>query len=49
MSISTDSKISVKEYNTISKGKNFEIEIKKMYHLKTTTVPVIIGALGMIK
>ena len=26
-----------------------KIEIKKMWHLKTTTMPVIIGALGMIK
>ena len=28
---------------------DLEIEIKKMLHLKTTIVPVIVGALGMIK
>ena len=26
-----------------------EIEIDKIWHLKTTTVPVIMGAQGMIK
>ena len=29
--------------------KDLEIEIEKMWHLKTTTVPIITGALGMIK
>ena len=33
---------------TVSKYKDLEIEIEKMY-LITTTVPVIMGALGMIK
>ena len=41
-------KISVKKY-MISKYKHIEIEIEKIWHLKTTTVPVLVGALGMIK
>ena len=41
--------ISLKEVNEISKYKNLQIEIEKMWYLKTTTVPVIEGALGMIK
>ena len=42
-------KISVKGYNKISKFKDQEMESEKIWHLKTTTVPVIMGALGMIK
>ena len=47
MSVPTN--ISIKEYNKISKCKNLEIDIRKMRHLKITTIPVIMGALGMIK
>ena len=32
-----------------SKYKDLKIEIEKMWYLKTTTVPVILGALGMIR
>ena len=49
MSIPTDNNMSVKEYNKISKYKDQEIERENMWHLKTTTVLVIVGALGMIK
>ena len=49
MSILKDNNISVKEYNEINKNNNLEIEIGKMWHLKTTTVPEIVGALGMMK
>ena len=49
MSIQTDNKISVKEYNEISKYKGLEIEIRKMEHLKPTIVSVNVGALSMIK
>ena len=41
--------ISIKEYNEISKYKDLEIRIENMWHLKTTTVPVVVGALSMIK
>ena len=46
MSVRTDNNISVKEYN--KKDKEREIE-KKMWYLKTTTAPVIVEALGMIR
>ena len=48
MSVPTDNKILVKEYDKISKYKYLEIEIEKMRRLKTTTVPVIMRVLGMI-
>ena len=41
--------ISVKEYIEITKYKDLKIEIEKMYHLKTTIVPLIMVALGTIK
>ena len=49
MSIPTDKNISVKEFDKLNKYKDLEIEIEKMWRLKTTMVPVIIGALGMVK
>ena len=49
MSVPTDNNISVKEYNKISKYKHMEIEIEKMRHFNPATVPVIVGALGMIR
>ena len=44
-----DNNTPIKEYNKISKYKDLEIEIEKMWHLKTTMVSVIVGTLGMIK
>ena len=44
-----DDNISVKEYNKISKYKDLEMEIEKMWHLKTTTVLGIVWALDIIK
>ena len=49
MSVPTDNNTSIKEYNEISKHKDLEIEIVKMWHLKTTTIPIIVGALGKTK
>ena len=49
MSVSTDNNISVKKYNKISNYKDLEIETEKMWHLKTTTLSVIMGALDIIK
>ena len=33
----------------ISKYKDLEIEVEKMWYLKTKTIPVAVGALGLIK
>ena len=49
MAVSTNNNILVKEYDEISRYKDLEIEIEKIWHLKTTIVPVIVGALGIIK
>ena len=48
MSVTTDNNISVKEFDEINKYKDSEVEIQKIRHLQITTVPVIVGALGMI-
>ena len=44
-----DKNISLKEFQRFSKYKDFEIEVTKMWKLKTKTIPVVIGALGMIQ
>ena len=49
MSVPSDSNISAKEFEKLSKYKDLEIEIAKMWKMKTKTIPVIVGALGMIK
>ena len=49
MSVLTSNNISVKEYNKINKNRDLQIEIEKICHLKTNTMSVIVGALGMIK
>ena len=48
MSVPSDSNISAKEFEKLSKYKDLEIEIAKMWKMKTKTIPVILGALGMI-
>jgi len=49
VSIPTDKNTSVKVVEKLSKYKDLEIEIERMWGMKTTTVPVVIGALGIIK
>ena len=36
-------------FQKLSKFKDLEIDVKKMWKLKTKTNPVVIGALGMIQ
>ena len=49
MAIPSDRNTSVNVAMTLSKYKDLEIEITKMWGLKTITVPVAIGALGVVK
>ena len=49
MSMPTDQNIPAKEFDKLSKKKDLEIEIQRMWKLRMSTVPVIVGALGMIK
>ena len=49
MSVLSDSNISAKEVEKLNKYKDPEIEIAKMWKMKTKTIPVIGGVFGMIK
>ena len=48
MAVPSDSNVSSKVFEKLSKYKDLEIEVTKLWHLKTVTLPVVIGALGMI-
>ena len=49
MSVPSDSNISAKKFEKLSKCKDLDIEIAKMWKMKTKTIPVIVWTLGMIK
>ena len=49
MTIPIDRNISVKEFDKLSKYKNLQIEIERMWQLRTTVIPVVVGAFGMVK
>ena len=49
MAIPSDRYTSVKVAEKLSKYKDLEIEITKKWGLKTITVPVVIGTLGVVK
>ena len=49
MTIPLDTNASVKTTEKLSKYKDLEIEVERMWGLKTTTVQVVMEALGTIK
>ena len=49
MSIPSDRNIALKEIEKKSKYKNLELEIQRMWQMKTEVIPVVVGALGTIK
>ena len=46
---SADKNVSVAEFEKLSKYKDLEIEVEKLWHMKIVTIPVVVGALRMIK
>ena len=49
MPIPNEKNTSLKTVEKLSKYKDLEIEIEKTWELETTKVPVVIGALGLVK
>ena len=49
MKILADKNVSVVEFEKLSKFKDLEIQVEKLWHMKTVTIPVVIGGLSMIK
>ena len=48
MSAPSDTNVSFKIFEKLSKYIDLELEVTKMWHLKTTTLPLVIDALGMV-
>ena len=48
MSVPNDTNVSLKIFEKLSKYKDLEIELTKIWHMKATALPVAIVALGMV-
>ena len=49
MTIPSDRNVSIKEVEKLSKYKDLEFEVSKMWKMKTTKRPVVTGVLGVIR
>ena len=49
MTCPMDCNVSKKEFKKLATYKDLQIEVTRMWQLETTIIPVVIGALGMIK
>ena len=48
MTVPLDTNSSIKTTEKLTKYQDLEIEVERMWGLKTATVPVVMGALGTI-
>ena len=48
MTVPSEQNLTIKEVEKLSKYKDLEIGESRMWEMKTTTLPVVIGALGLI-
>ena len=49
ITVPSDRNIALKEIEKKSKYKDLELEIQRMWHMKTIVIPVVVGALGTVK
>ena len=49
VAIPSDKNVSTKVSEKLSKNRDLEIEITKVWEMKTEIIPVVVGALGVIK
>ena len=49
MSVPSDKNVAAKVFDKMSKYKDLEIEVSKMWKLKVKTIHVVVGALGLVK
>ena len=49
MTVLSDRNIALKEIEKKSKYKDLELEIQRIWHMKTVVIPVVVGALGTVK
>ena len=49
MTVPSDRNIALKETEKKSKYKDLELEIQRMWHMKTVVIPVVVGVLGSVK
>ena len=49
MTVPSDKNIALKEIEKKSEYKDLELEIQRMWHMKTLVIPVVVGAPGAVK
>ena len=49
MSVPPDRNIALKDTEKKNKYKDLELEIQRMWQMKTIVIPVVVGALGTVK
>ena len=49
MTVPSDRNIALEKIEKKSKYKDLELEIQRMWHMKTVVIPVVVGALGTVK